>query len=121
VEDGVLPTKLPAGQLDQGAQAAALVAVLNDPLAHDVHARSLVALPSEPTKVPGKHEVFAEHGVAALRSWSQVPSAQPTGSASPPGQYWPATHEVQIVAEVEVPEPVCAVPAGQVPCAWHEV
>ena len=116
-----MPTKVPAGQIDQAAQAAALVTVLNDPLAHAAHARSMVALPSAPTKVPGRHVVFAAHGVAALRSWSHVPAVQVTGSASPPGQYWPATHAVQIVAEVEVPEPVCTVPAGQVPCAWHEV
>jgi hypothetical protein len=28
---------------------------------------------------------------------------------------------VQTVAEVEVPEAVCTVPAAQVPCGWHEV
>ena len=121
VADGVLPTKVPAGQFDHGAQAAALVVVPNDPLAQDEHTRSLVAVPSVATKVPGRHEVLSTQGVAALRSLSQVPPAQPTGSASPPGQYWPATHEAQIVAEVEVPEAVCTLPAGQVPCGWHEV
>jgi hypothetical protein len=121
VDDGVLATKLPAGQVDQGVQERASVVVLNAPLAHAAHTRSLVALPSEPTKVPGRQEVFATHGVAALRSLSHVPPAQAVGSASPPGQNWPGSHEVQIVAEVEVPEAVCTLPAGQVPCGWQEV
>jgi hypothetical protein len=52
---------------------------------------------------------------------SQASAAHATGSTSPPTQYWPATHAVQTAAEVEVPEAVCTVPAGQIPCGWHEV
>ena len=118
--DGVLPTKVPAWQVDQGAQAMALDTVLNSPLGHASHTRSLVALPAEPTYVPGRHEVIVTHGVAALRSLSQLPAVQETGSASPPSQYWPAAHEPHTVDEVEVPEAVCTVPAGQEPCGWHE-
>jgi hypothetical protein len=121
VDEGVLLTKVPAWQVDQGAQATALETVLNAPLAHAAQTRSLVAVPSSPTRVPGRHEVFATHGVAELRSWSQVSAAQPSASASPPGQYCPAAHELQTAAEVEVPEATWIVPAGQVPWGWHEV
>ena len=121
VDDGVLPTKVPAVQIDHGMQAAALAAVLNEPLAHAVHTRSLVAVPAEPTKVPGKHDVLATQGVAALRSLSQLSAAQATGAAMPPAQYCPAAQAAQTVSDVEVPASVCTVPAAQVPCGWHEV
>ena len=121
VADGVLPTKVLAGQIDHATQAAALVVALHDPLAQAAQVRSLVALPSDPTKVPGRHEVFATHGVAALWSLYQAPATQVTGSTVPPTQYCPAAQAVHTAGEVGVPTAVWTVPAPQVPCGWHDV
>jgi len=49
-------------------QLTALDVVLNDPLAHAVHVRSLVAEPSAATALPGAQLVQLTHAVAALPS-----------------------------------------------------
>jgi hypothetical protein len=68
VAEGVLLTKVPATQVNHGVHATALTVVLNCPLSHDVQERSMTQLPSEATQVPGRQDVFATHGVAALPS-----------------------------------------------------
>ena len=50
-----------------------------------------------------------------------MPAWQATGSAVSPAQYCPASQLAQTVAEVDVPEATCTLPAGQAPCGWHEV
>jgi hypothetical protein len=116
VADGVSLTNVPAGQVDHGAQAGALTSELNEPLTHVAQTRSVVAVPSVATDVPGKHDDLATHGVAELRSLSQVSAVQATGVAVPPAQYWPGEQAAQIAGEVAVPEDSCSVPAAQVPC-----
>lgn len=50
------------------SQLSALARVLNEPLAHAVHARSAVALPVAVMIWPGEHDVQGTHAVAELPS-----------------------------------------------------
>ena len=49
-------------------QLTAFDVVLNDPLAHAVHAWSLVAVPTDAIALPGAQLVQLTHAVAALPS-----------------------------------------------------
>jgi hypothetical protein len=89
--------------------------MLNVPAAQTVHTRSVVAVLSADTKVPGAHTLTAAQAVAGLPSWSQVPEAQVVCGLVPPAQNWPATHGSQTAALVAVPGAVCTVPAAQLP------
>lgn len=82
---------------------AAFAIVLNVPLVHAAHVRSVVRVPSTETKYPGTHAVCGMHGVAALPSWSQVPLTQDSFGAVPPAQYVPASHSAQTGSPVEPP------------------
>lgn len=96
-----------------------MFAILNVPLAHDEQVRSVVAVPSLVTHVPGAHTLSAAQGVAGLPSWSQVPAAHVVCRLVPPAQYCPATHASHTAAEVDVPAAVCTVPAAHEPCSWQ--
>ena len=86
VADGALLTKVPGSQVDHGAQLMALLAVLKLPLSQAEHTRSDTAVPSDETNDPGAQAVFPTQGVAALPSWSQVPTPQATCALVPPEQ-----------------------------------
>ena len=96
-------------------QLAAFAVVLNVPLAHDVHVRSLVGVPPAPIDCPGEQLVHGMHAVAELPSWSHVPVAHAVFGASLPAQYVPASHGAQTAGENNVAGAVCTVPAAHTP------
>jgi hypothetical protein len=82
---GVL-TKLPMLQLLHAVHVVAFDALLNVPLAHALHVRSTVALPSVVTCCPGAQSVHGMHSVAGLASLSHVPLGHACFAVSPPAQ-----------------------------------
>lgn len=59
------------------------------------------------------HTVHAEHAVAELPSWSQLPLLQACFGVAPPAQYVPLSQAAQVAADVGVAGAVCSVPAAQ--------
>ena len=106
-------------QVAQAVQEAALALELKVPASHTWHVRSLVAVASARTRVPGGHTLTEAQAVAGLPSLSQVPSPQAVAGLVPPAQYWPAAQAWHTAALVEVPAAVCSVPAAQLPWSWH--
>jgi hypothetical protein len=92
----------PATQSVHGLHASTLVVLLKYPSAHALQLRSVVALPSAETKLPETQSVQATQAVAGSPSWSQLPTAHGWASASPPAQYWPATHASHSTGDVEL-------------------
>ncbi len=87
VPDGVFATDQPASQIVQAVHPGALAVVLKVSPVHGPQCRSLVAVPSAATKVPGPQTLSGEQGVAGLWSWSQVPITQAAAGLVPPAQY----------------------------------
>ena len=110
---------MPTSQVAQAAQEAALALVLKVPASHAWHVRSVVAVASARTWLPGAHTLTEAQAVAGLPSLSQVPSPQAVAGLVPPAQYWPATQAWHTAALVDVPAAVCTVPAAQLPWSRH--
>ena len=115
VGDGNTDAKLPAGQSVHAMQLEPSIIVLNVPPGHAEHTRSAVGVPSVTMYDPGAQIDIGTQGVAGLASSSNMPTAHVNAGDVAPAQYWPATHTVQIVGEVDVPAPVCTVPASHAP------
>jgi hypothetical protein len=110
---------VPASQVAQAVQEAALAAVLKVPSSHAWQVRSVVAVASAKTRVPGAQTLTPAQAVAGLPSSSQVPSPHAVAGLVPPAQYCPAMQGSHRVALVEVPAAVCTVPAAQLPWSRH--
>jgi hypothetical protein len=116
---GEVTTLVPAGQLDQGLQEAALIVVLWVPLRQGEHVRSVLADPAFTTKVPAEQSVLFTQAVAGFASLSQVSPRHWTRRADPPAQNSPASHAVQLGPDVVVGGDIMKVPAGQSVAATH--
>ena len=115
VVEGVLLTKVPGEQVAHGVHEAEFGWLENSSLPQAVQLRSVVVLPSLARKVPAGQTDLSTQAVAGSPSWSQVPDRQGLSGLVPPPQYSPATHALQIVADVEVPAATSTVPARHAP------
>ncbi len=73
-------------QLVHAVQDVALLVLVNVPLAHVLHALSVVLVPAVLTYVPATQTVQGSHTVALSASWSHEPEAQGTFGAVFPAQ-----------------------------------
>ena len=112
---------MPAAQLDQSAQVAWLIAVVNLPASQTAQVRSAVAEPLLVMCSPAMQLVWETQVVAGLLSWSQVPCSHGTAGLVAPWQYCPGRQAVQTAGAVEVAAMVWMVPAGQSVAARHDI
>lgn len=115
VADGAFETYVPASQLAQVVQEAALATALNVPASQGVQMRSVAGVASARTRVPGTHTLTGAQAEAGLPSSSQVPSPQVVAGLVPPAQYWPIVQAWHSTALVAVPAAVWTEPAAQLP------
>ena len=103
----------------QGAQAAALVLLLNCPEAHGSHLRSVVTPPVLLTNSPASHTCCGTHAVAGFMSASHWPGSHATAGALPPAQNWPgvqASHESPAKPAVQpTPPSLITLPSSLLP------
>jgi len=112
-------TKRPGAQVLHGVHDDALLTMLKEPVAHGLHWRLVTAEPGMLTSWPAPQMVQGRHGLAGLRSWSQVPLPHACGGVSVPAQYSPALQLMQAAGMSGPPADTCFVPAAQEPCGTH--